>query len=256
MNTSFYKGLDPLLIASGQYKGPDLPPPLSRGRIFADYGTMVRHSANEILQLRSEVPGRIMVNIGGTQNAGKSTLTRNLMELLPSMGLEDIIHFSEDFSLQPMNEVFGWERSDPSKFEDVRGSWFRWPVVHEFLEYFTDPATTTFNIRDVLNRDDNVTLTDRTFNLTDNTVLLYDGVFGFDTNHYPKGFDHSVFLYTGFETAIQRSLSKGRERVREIHGKCFIPSHISYRAEYDPQTKANTVIDTNDFARLQMLIYR
>lgn len=254
-----YRKLDPVRIASGAHQGPDFPPPLQRGQVFSGYSEFVAFLARRVLAKRGEIPGRIMVNITGGTNAGKSTLARELERDLNVQGMKDTIHFSEDFALGGWQTMNQWRASGDPRFEDCWGAWFRWTVVRDFFDKFRNPTVSAIHYNDLFNKSDQGRLTlVRDFRLTGKTLLLYDGVFTFDTKHYPTGFEFSVFLSVTFAEAMRMSIAKGRpeKTVRENYRRCFVPSQLSYRESIHPEQRADLVVDLNNFNRPQILIYR
>ena len=95
---------------------------------------------------------------------------------------------------------------------------------------------------------------------SDTDILVFEGVFLFRPELDPY-WDLKVFVEIDFQTSIHRALERDtdlfddRKKILKTYRERYVPGQQIYLESARPETKADIVIDNNDFTR-PIITYR
>ena len=201
---------------------------------------------DEILDVRTTIPSdrSVLIAISGIDAGGKGYFTERLVGSLQAKGVR-AVSVNVDAWLSLPDRRFG--TSDPPE------NYYRHAI--RFEEMFTE---TVFPLRDqrslrveINYADETATEYRRRFLQFDNVeVIVLEGIYLFKRS-FQSYYDRSIWIECGFETALERALSRGQEclppeeTIRDYR-TIYVPAQEIHFQRDDPKGVANLIVNNDE----------
>jgi uridine kinase len=200
---------------------------------------------------RKKQPGRVLkVGIDGRCAAGKSMLADALAPLVRAHGFEVLRPSVDGFHHPRAYRYRQGEDSAVGYYEDAFDYRAIADVLLDPLSHTEFPVVCKHASHDV--RTD--VAIDALISVSDNTVLLFDGVFLFRPELNPY-WDLRILVHVGAATSLSRAIERdtgslgSADVVRHKYERRYEPAWRMYCDREGPDEKADTIIDNQDFRR-------
>jgi uridine kinase len=208
---------------------------------------ILREVANIILEWKHASPLR--VGIDGIDAAGKTTLANELAAFLTQSG-RTVICASIDGFHNPRQVRY---RLGPYSPDGYYHDSFNYELLREVLLEPLGSAGNRRYRRDAFDFKTDRATQSKELTASDTDILIFEGVFLFrpELVHY---WDFKIFVDIDFQTCFDRALKRdidllgNRTEILKRYRERYIPGQQIYFASVHPKTKADVVIDNNDFA--------
>ena len=210
--------------------------------------------ADNILALKHASPLR--VGIDGIDAAGKTTLAKQLASILTDSG-RTVIYASIDGFHNPKQVRY---RRGPYSPEGYYYDSFNYELLREVLLKPLGPAGNRRYRRDAFDFKTDHETPFQEMTASDTDILIFEGIFLFRPELVHE-WDFKVFIDIDFQTCMARALERDidwlgdRAEILKRYQERYIPGQRIYFASANPKSKADMVINNNDFAR-QVITFR
>jgi uridine kinase len=209
---------------------------------------MLKELANIILAVKHDFPLR--VGIDGIDAAGKTFLANELASFLTESG-HTVIRASID----------GFH--NPKEIRHKRGSYspegyyydsFNYEFIKDCLLKPLEPQGNRkyrFSAFDFKTEHETQI---KELKASDTDMLIFEGVFLFRPELYPY-WDFKIFVDINFQTSLARALERDiylfgdKQEILKRYQERYIPGQQIYLESVNPKTKADVIIDNNDFMK-------
>jgi phosphoglycolate phosphatase len=185
-----------------------------------------------------------VIGINGVDTSGKTTLASELVTYLTHRGIHTIFISADDF--HNTRAVRSADSSPEAYIKYAFNTSKMFTVIRDLKQ---NPQKMTV---DLLDLDTDAYTNQKVFDVTDDTVIIVEGVMLF-RSPLNELFDYRIFLDITFDEVLNRA----RERDVPKYGDAFlqryidryIPAQKLYLNEYNPKENSQLVIDNNDFLK-------
>jgi uridine kinase len=205
---------------------------------------------NYILDVIQSVKGKkpILVAFDGIDTSGKTTLADKVYEMMVKKKLFAPVRISIDKFHNPREvRLRRGELSPEGFFYDSFN--YRCVIDHVILPVKNKHEYIIGGVFDYLTEKK---LLENKIRVTDETVVLFDGIF-MNRDELYKYWDISIFLEISYQTAIKRALSRDlklfgteEEIIRKYQNR-YLPGESIYLETCKPKERSGIVIDNNDY---------
>jgi uridine kinase len=228
-----------------------LPLPCSQHRLLIFSGVLMDSSADRpaifeyILRQvhkRKKEKRPFVVGITGVDCSGKSSFTNAFEDFLRSRKIETQIIGIDDF-----HNPKAWRYSGKNQTDNYFNRSFDLSTVIDKL-LVSIRAGKSFTIAlPRLNPDTDEYDSAKKYRFSENTVVLFEGVFLFRKELSPY-IDYKIFLDISFEECKRRAILRDSRATLLKYDEKYIPGQRYYMGLYPPDRTADLVIDNSDFS--------
>lgn len=196
----------------------------------------------------------ILVAIDGIDASGKTSFADDLKELISE---RPVLRLSLDYFHFPKEQRYKRGYLSP---EGYYFDAFDYPYLMDFVLKPLIEGQLTIPTKHFDYRSEKVLRDDLT-TISENTIVLFDGVFLMREQLSPF-WDYSIFLDITFDEAMNRGLKrdihyfKDQKQLVEKYNKRYLPAQSMYLSDVKPKELVNMVIDHNDFKNPRIILER
>jgi uridine kinase len=189
-----------------------LPASFETEKEFEGYEDLIRHTADKIETKHTELKdAKMFVSMSGMVGAGKSTVSSRVVEELEARG-KKVIYLGEDEVVISRAIRREWEmRLDP-KLNDFY-AYHDWDKLREIINWLKSTGNGKKTFDGLYNNKTGECDGRREFDIDEDTIIVFEGIYPEDTDIYPKElFDLRFHFTIPFDTSLERDVARALER--------------------------------------------
>ncbi|MBF0215923.1 MAG: mannose-6-phosphate isomerase, class I [Candidatus Omnitrophica bacterium] len=189
-----------------------LPASFETQKEFEGYDDLIRHTADKIETKHTELEdAKMFVSMSGMVGAGKSTVSSRVVEELERRG-KKVIYLGEDEVVISRAIRREWEvRLDP-KLNDFY-AYHDWDKLRAIIGWLKSTGNGKKTFDGLYNNKTGECDGRREFDIDEDTIIIFEGIYPEDTDIYPKELFNLRFHFTiPFDTSLERDVARVLER--------------------------------------------
>jgi HAD superfamily hydrolase (TIGR01549 family) len=181
-----------------------------------------------------------VIGINGIDGAGKTKFAESLEKFLISRG-----HETQSIHLDDFHNPRAIRYASENQIENYYNRSFNISLIMEKLLAPLHQKSTFSTRLTLLDwRTDKYDI-EREFSFTQNTIVIFEGVFLFRKELSPY-IDYKIFLDIPFKESLKRAAARDSEDILNKYESKYLPAQAKYLEEYPPLKVADMVIDNTD----------